>query len=41
MLPKRKLKISRVKPPEKLIITSPAAIPEDNSTAIDASPEIL
>ena len=30
-----------MKPPERLFITGPAAIPEDNSTATDASPEIL
>ena len=41
ILPNRKLKISIEKPPEKLIITSPAAMPEDNSTAIEASPDML
>ena len=41
ILPNRKLKISIVNPPEKPIITRPIAIPEDKSTAIDASPEIL
>ena len=41
ILPNRKLKISIENPPERLIITSPAAMPEDKSTAIEASPDML
>ena len=41
ILPKRKLKMSIVNPPEIPIITSPTAIPEDRRTATDASPDIL
>ena len=41
ILPKRKLRISIVNPPEKLISINPTAIPVDNKTATDASPEIL
>jgi len=41
ILPNRKLKISIVKPPDRPIITSPTAIPEDKSTAMDASPDML
>ena len=37
----RKLKISIVNPPDNPIITSPTAMPEDNNTAMDASPEML
>ena len=33
--------MSMVNPPDNPIITSPTAMPEDNKTAIDASPEIL
>ena len=40
ILPKRKLKISIVKPPDKLIKINPTAIPDDNKTATAASPEI-
>jgi len=40
MLPKRKLKISVVKPPERLIKINPTAIPEESKTATAASPEI-
>ncbi len=41
ILPNKKLKISRVNPPERPIITRPMAIPEDKSTATEASPEML
>ena len=41
MLPKRKLNMSIVKPPEIPIITNPTAIPDDKRTATDASPEML
>ena len=41
ILPNRKLKMSIVKPPESPITMSPTAIPEDNSTAIDVSPDML
>jgi hypothetical protein len=41
MLPNKKLKISIVKPSERLIKTNPTAIPDESKTATDASPEIL
>src|SRR3989338_5925477 len=37
---KRKLKISVVKPPERLIKINPTAMPEESKTATAASPEI-
>jgi hypothetical protein len=40
MLPKRKLKMSVVRPPERLIKISPTAMPDDSRTATAASPEI-
>lgn len=41
ILPKRKLKMSMLNPPDRLIITKPAAIPDESKIAIDASPEIF
>ena len=40
MLPKRKLKISTVNPPDILIKINPKAMPDDNKTATAASPEM-